>query len=92
MASEIVTTERKTIAQELAEMPADFEPELVTDPLEVKFIQAWRAADDEGKRYLDKTLRLAVAGLLPPAETVKGMTESERRAFIDAIALEAGRS
>ena len=64
-------------------------PQLITDPLEVAFIKAWRAADDEGKRYIDKTLRLAEAGKLPPFETIKHMSMAERRAFIDAIPLEA---
>ena len=74
-----------TLDERLAGMAPDQEVEIITDPNEVAFLRAWRAADDEGKRDAEKLLRAGVAGLLPTVEEIKAMTKAERRAFIDSL-------
>ena len=75
----------ETIDQLLAGMPGDQEIWLLTDPKEIESLNAWRAADDQGKRDVEKLLRAGSAGLLPSIEEFDAMTQAESRAFIDSL-------
>lgn len=79
MATSIVS--RQTVGGD----PHAREVEFLTDPQEVEFLRLWRAADDEGKRNIDKVLRAAAAGLLPDVGTINAMTQAERGAFIASL-------
>lgn len=64
---------------------ADEQIMLLNDPMEIRFLQAYRSSDDAGKRDIAKLLHAGVSGLLPSAGTIEAMTAPERRAYIDSL-------
>ena len=74
---------REDIVQALvADIRAEYEP---LTPQEIEFLEAYRKADDEGKRYIRKALKAGAAGLLPEPKDAAAMTQEEAREFLDSL-------